>query len=270
MDNILVQMQDYLTLYGIKIIGAAAILIIGIWLSKVLSNTLGKILTRKNIDATLTKFFVNIVKISLSAFVVIAAIDQAGVETTSFVAVIGAAGLAVGFALQGSLSNFASGIMLIIFRPIKAGDFIEGGGSSGTVEEIGIFVTILKTPDNKIIFVPNSKLLSDNIVNYSTKDTRRVDMVFGIGYGDDIDKARNVIKSVLENDERILKDPAPLLAVTELADSSVNFKVAPWVNTADYWSVYFETTETIKKKFDENGISIPFPQRDVHLFQNNS
>ena len=160
--------------------------------------------------------------------------------------------------------------MLIIFRPIKVGDFIEGGGSTGSVDEIGIFVTTLRTPDNKTIFVPNSKLTGDNIVNYSASDTRRVDMVFGIGYGDDIDKAKSVIQSVLDNDSRILKDPVPVLAVSELGDSSVNFKVAPWVNTADFWAVYFDTHEAIKKKFDENGISIPFPQRDVHLYQTNN
>ena len=267
MENFLQQAQMFLTLYGMKVIGAIAILVIGIWFAKILSKTLGKVLTKKNIESTLTKFFVSVVKISLIAFVVIAAIDQMGVETTSFVAVIGAAGLAVGFALQGSLSNFASGVMLVIFRPVKVGDYIEGGGTAGVVEEIGIFVTILKTPDNKTIFIPNSKLMGDNIVNYSAKDTRRVDMVFGIGYGDDIDKAKSVIKSVLENDTRILKDPTPILAVSELGDNSVNFKVAPWVNAADYWSVYFDTHETIKKKFDENGISIPFPQRDVHLYQ---
>lgn len=267
MEKYIQQAQEYLALYGLKIIAAIAIFIIGLWIAKLLSKTIGKLLTKKNVDATLTKFFVSMIRIALVAFVVIAAIDQIGVQTTSFVAVLGAAGLAVGFALQGSLSNFASGVMLIIFRPVKVGDFIEGGGSTGVVEEIGIFVTVMKTPDNKTIFIPNSKLIGDNIINYSTKSTRRVDMVFGIGYGDDIDKAKSVIQSVLDNDTRILKDPAPILAVSELGDSSVNFKVAPWVNAADYWAVYFDTHETIKKKFDENGISIPFPQRDVHLYQ---
>ncbi len=267
MEDILKLVEDYAALYGFKLLGAIAILVIGIWLAKLLSKTLGKILNKKEVDATLVKFVTSLVKIALITFVVIAAIGQVGVETASFVAVIGAAGLAIGFALQGSLSNFASGVMLIIFRPIKVGDYIEGGGSSGSVEEIGIFVTILRTPDNKVIYIPNSKLSGDNIVNYSVKDTRRVDMVFGIGYSDDIAKAKQVIESVLNSDSRILKDPAPMIVVSELADSSVNFAVRPWVNSADYWGVYFDTTETIKKKFDENGISIPFPQRDVHLFQ---
>lgn len=267
MEDVLKYVEEYAALYGIKILGAIAILVIGLWVAKLLSKALGKILNKKEVDETLVKFVTSLVKIALTVFVVIAAIGQVGVETASFVAVIGAAGLAIGFALQGSLSNFAAGVMLIIFRPIKVGDYIEGGGSSGSVEQIGIFVTILRTPDNKVIYIPNSKLSSDNIVNYSVKDTRRVDMVFGIGYSDDIDKARSIIDSVLSSDQRILKDPAPMIVVSELGDSSVNFAVRPWVNASDYWGVFFDITETIKKKFDENNISIPFPQRDVHLFQ---
>ncbi|MFC2103604.1 mechanosensitive ion channel family protein, partial [Bacteroidota bacterium] len=236
--------------------------------SKWVAKIAGKVLNKRNVDPTLTKFAVSLVKVALIAFIIISAISQVGIETTSFVAVIGAAGLAVGFALQGSLSNFASGVMLIIFKPIKVGDYIEGGGSAGSVESIGIFVTTLTTPDNKVIYIPNSTLTGSNIVNYSAKDTRRVDMVFGIGYSDDIDKAKSVIQTIIDNDSRILKDPAPQIVVAELADSSVNFNVRPWVSSADYWGVYFEVTEQIKKKFDEQGISIPFPQRDVHLFQN--
>lgn len=268
MENIIKEIQLVATSYGMKIIGAIFTIIIGIWIAKLLSKTLGKVLKKKNVDATLTKFLISIVKIGLIAFVFISAASQVGIETASFVAVIGAAGLAIGFALQGSLSNLAAGVMLIIFKPIKVGDFIEGGGGSGSVESVGIFVTTLLTPDNKVIYIPNSTLTGGNITNYSAKDTRRVDMVFGIGYEDDIDKAKSAIKSVLENDSRILKDPAPQIALSELGDSSVNFNVRPWVNKADYWGVYFDVHEKIKKRFDEEKISIPFPQRDVHVYQN--
>jgi len=268
MQNYIELMKSYTINYGLNIVFAILILIVGLWIAKSVSRIVSKILDSRNIDPTLSKFLTNLVKIILMAFVVIAAIDQVGIATTSFIALLGAAGLAIGFALQGSLSNFASGVMLIIFKPLKVGDYIEGGGVAGSVDEVGIFATVLSTPDNKVIYVPNSKLTSDIIVNYSTRDTRRVDMVFGIGYSDDIDKAKNVIQDVIKNDPRILDDPAPQIVVGELADSSVNFKVRPWVKSADYWSVYFDLTETIKKKFDENNISIPFPQTDVHLFQN--
>jgi len=200
-------------------------------------------------------------------FVFIAALGTLGVETASFAAVIAAAGLAVGFALQGSLSNFAAGVMLIIFRPFKAGDFVEAGGAMGAVEAVNIFNTIMKSPDNKKVIIPNSKITGDSIVNYSAQDTRRVDMVFGIGYDDDIRKAKSTLEQILASDERVLKDPAPTVAVSELADSSVNFVVRPWVKTADYWGVFFDITEKVKLTFDEQGISIPFPQRDIHMFQ---
>ena len=268
MEEIIKKLQELGTQYGLSIIGAILTIIIGIWLAKVLSKTFKKVLLKRNVDETLTKFISSFVKIVLITFVLISAISQIGIQTTSFVAVIGAAGLAVGFALQGSLSNFASGVLLIIFRPIKVGNYIEGGGVAGIVEQIGIFVTTLNTPDNKVIYVPNSKLTGDNIINYSAKDTRRVDLVFGIGYADDIDKARKVIQNILDNDQRILKDPAPQIVVSELGDSSVNFAVRPWVQSADYWNVFFDITESVKKKFDEEKISIPFPQRDVHLYQN--
>jgi len=268
MEETIKEIQSIISAYGLTVIGAIATLVIGVWISKWLAKVSGKMLHKRNIDPTLSKFVISLVKITLITFVIISAISQIGVETTSFVALIGATGLAIGFALQGSLSNFASGVMLIIFKPIKVGDYIEGGGASGSVELIGIFVTTLVTPDNKVIYIPNSSLTSGNITNYSAKDTRRVDMVFGIGYGDDIDKAKNVIKSIIDNDSRILKDPAPLVVVSELADSSVNFNVRPWVNRADYWGVYSDVTELIKKKFDEQNISIPFPQRDIHMFQN--
>jgi len=267
MEDIIKQLQAVVAEYGLQVLGAITTLVIGIWLAKILAKSLGKILNKKSVDQTLVKFVISLVKITLITFVIISAASQVGIQTASFVAVIGAAGLAIGFALQGSLSNLAAGVMLIIFKPIKVGDYIEGGGSAGSVESVGIFITTLITPDNKVVYIPNSTLTGGNIINYSAKDRRRVDMVFGIGYSDDIDKAKTVIQSVLSNDSRILNDPAPQIVVSELGDSSVNFNVRPWVNTPDYWGVYFETTEQIKKKFDEQNISIPFPQRDVHMYQ---
>ena len=266
--NFLKILQDYISIYGIKILSAIAILVIGLWVTKLITNHFSKILTKREFDPTLTRFFTTVVRIVLTTIVIIAAIDETGVETISFVAILGSAGLAIGLALQGSLSNFASGVMLIIFRPIKVGDYIEGGGVKGTVEEIGIFVTILLTPDNKVIFVPNSKMTSDSIVNYNVKDTRRVDMIFGIGYKDDINKAKQAITEVIKSNPKILADPVPKIVVSELGESSVNFVVRPWCKTADYWDVYFGVTEEIKKKFDEQSIEIPFPQRDVHIHQN--
>jgi small conductance mechanosensitive channel len=268
MEEIFKSAQGLIVQYGLRIVGAIATLVIGIWLAKFLAKLLGKTLKRKDIDPTLGKFFVNILKIALIIFVLISFASQLGIETTSFVAVIGAAGLAIGFALQGSLANFASGVMLIIFRPFKSGDFIEAAGVSGSVEQIGIFTSVFNSPDNKQIIVPNSKLTSDTITNYSANATRRVDLVFGIGYRDDIDKARSVIQAVLDSDTRILKDPAPQILVSELADSSVKFFVRPWVQSDKYWDVYFDVIENIKKKFDQERISIPFPQRDVHVHQN--
>ncbi len=188
-------------------------------------------------------------------------------QTTSFVAVVGAAGLTIGLALQGSLANFAAGILMIIFKPFKVGDYIEGGGVDGIVEEIGIFTTELKTFDNKKIIVPNAKLTSDNIINYTAREIRRVDIVASVSYSDDLDKVRKVLEDILAADEHVLKEPAPKIAVLELADSSVNFAVRPWVKTSDYWDVFFATQESIKKQFDAAGISIPFPQQDVHLYK---
>ncbi|MGD8252393.1 MAG: mechanosensitive ion channel [Desulfobacterales bacterium] len=267
MENIFAKVYEILTVYGLKVLAAIAILIIGRMVSKLVSNLTHKLLRNRNVDPTITSFVSNLTYYALFTFVILAALTRLGIQTTSFIAVIGAAGLAVGLALQGSLSNFAAGFLLIIFRPFKVGDFIEGGGTAGVVEKIQIFTTTLKTPDNKTIIVPNTKLTEDNIVNYSTEGTRRVDMVFGIGYGDDIDKARQIILDVMAADDRILKDPKPSVAVSELADSSVNFVVRPWSTVANYWGVMFDTTEKVKKRFDEEGISIPFPQRDVHIYE---
>lgn len=205
--------------------------------------------------------------IALLVFVVLAALGQLGIQTTSFIAVIGAAGLAIGLALQGSLSNFAAGFLMIIFRPFKVGDVIEGAGVTGVVETIQVFTTQLKTPDNRTVIIPNASLTAGNITNWTVKGTRRVDLVMGIGYDDDIDKAKKIMADILAKDERVLKDPAPKIALVELADSSVNFVVRPWVKVEDYWDVYFDTTENIKKSFDAEGISIPYPQRDVHVYE---
>lgn len=255
------------TYYGLKIIIALLVFIIGKWIAGLCRNLTRKAMEKSKVDAVLVGFVSNIVFYLLMVAVIISAVSQLGIETTSFVAVLGAAGLAVGFALQGSLSNFASGVLIILFRPFKIGDFVEAGGVAGVVDEIGILVTLLHTPDNKKIIVPNSQVMSAEIVNYNALNTRRCDMVFGIGYGDDIDKAKGILMNILTSDERVLKDPEPTVAVSELGDSSVNFNVRPWVNASDYWDVFFDTHEAVKKRFDAEGVSIPFPQRDVHLFQ---
>ncbi len=269
MEDTIQMIYGLVAIYGVKVVAALAIFIIGRWVSKGFRNVTKRIMEKRNVDPTIAGFVGNLTYIALLAFVIIAALGQLGIQTTSFIAVLGAAGLAVGLALKGSLSNFASGFLMIIFKPFKVGDYVEAAGVSGTVETIQIFTTTLKTPDNKTVIVPNSSVTGDNIVNWTTKGTRRVDMVFGIGYQDDIDKARQIMTDILAKDDRILKDPAMLIAVSELADSSVNFVVRPWVNLADYWGVYFDALENIKKAFDEAGISIPYPQQDVHLFQHN-
>lgn len=256
---------DLATVFGLKILGAIAILLLGRWGAKILKNVADRMMIKAKVEETLRSFVRNLIYIALITFVVIAALGKLGVQTASFVAVIGAAGLAVGLAMQGSLSNFAAGVLIILFRPFKVGDYIEAGGTAGTVEEIHIFVTQLKSPDNKAIIVPNSTITGGTIVNVSAKPTRRVDLTVGIGYEDDIDKAKQLIRDLLSADHRILPEPAPTVAVSELGDSSVNFVVRPWVKSADYWSVYFDLTETFKKRFDAEGISIPFPQRDVHI-----
>ncbi len=267
MESIITKMGELITIYGLKVIAAAIVFIVGRWIAKLLKNITHKIMTKKEVDPTITSFLVNLTYIALLTFVVLAALGQLGIQTTSFIAIIGAAGLAIGLAMQGSLANFAAGFLMIIFHPFKVGDFIEGAGVMGTVEEIQIFTTQLKTPDNKTIIIPNAKLTADNITNFSTKPTRRVDFVFGVSYADNIDKVKEVISDVLSQDNRILKDPSATIGILEMADSSVNFVVRPWVKSADYWNVYFDTTENIKKRFDAEGISIPFPQRDVHLYE---
>lgn len=257
--------DTYVIPWGLNIIFALLIFIIGKFLVNVITNLAKKLMGKANVDSILINFIGSIVKSLLLLFVVIASLNQLGVDTTSLIALIGAAGLAIGLALQGSLQNLASGVMLIVFRPFKDGDFVEAGGTAGIVEQIGIFTTMMRSGDNKEVIVPNGQIFSGIITNYSKRDTRRVDMVFGIGYGDDIRKAKDIIAGIVAADERILKDPAPLIAVGELADSSVNFNVRPWVKSGDYWGVYFDLNEKIKLAFDDNGITIPFPQMDVYL-----
>ncbi|MCB2206362.1 mechanosensitive ion channel [bacterium] len=270
MQDIWNYLEQAVQLYAVDIVIAIVIVILGRIVVKMLGGLVSKLMQRKGVDETLNKFAVSIITALLMAVVFIAALGQLGVETTSLVAIVGAAGLAVGLALQGSLSNFASGVMLIVLRPFKAGDFVEAGGVSGSVQEVSVITTTLLTPDKKRVVIPNAQITGGAITNYSVEETRRIDFVFGIGYDDDIKKAKQVMTEVVNSDERVLKDPAPTIAVLELADSSVNFAVRPWVKTADYWAVYFDITERMKLRLDEEGISIPFPQRDVHLFQQTS
>ncbi|MCP5040563.1 MAG: mechanosensitive ion channel [bacterium] len=267
MENWQEALQNGLTEYGPGVLGFLAVLVIGFFIAKIITGGIRKALVRSEVDSTLVGFVANLSYMGLMALVVISALGQLGVNTTSFAAIIGAAGLAIGFALQGSLGNFAAGVMLIMFRPFKTGDFVEAGGVSGIVEDVQVFATMIRTGDNKEITVPNGAITGGPIVNYSSKPTRRVDMVFGIGYDDDIKRAKELLHEIISADSRILADPAVTIAVSELADSSVNFVVRPWVNSDDYWPVLFDTTEKVKLEFDKNGISIPYPQSDVHLHQ---
>lgn len=243
---------------------AIAIFIVGKWLASRIAGLIKTMLDRK-VDSTVSSFAGNMAHVVLVAFVIIAALDQLGVQTTSLVAIFGAVTLAIGFAMKDSLGNFASGVMLIILKPFKVGDFIEAGGTMGVVKEISIVATILKSGDNKIITVPNGRIMGGNIVNYSEMPTRRVDMVFGVSYDSDLSKVKEILTDILENDERVLKEPKPVIVVGELGDSSVDFLCRPWVNSADFWAVKWAVTEEVKRRFDAAGISIPFPQMDVHL-----
>ena len=264
-EKVIPYLIDQLVIYGPKVIAALAIFIIGRWVCKIVRNTVKRILKKSKVDDLLISFVGSITYMGLLVFVIIAALNQLGVQTTSFVAIIGAAGLAIGLALQGALSNFAAGVLMIIFRPFKSGDYIEGGGVSGVVGQIQIFTTELLTPDNKLVIVPNANMMSSNITNYSANKTRRVDLVIGVGYGDDLSKVKQVLQQVIDDEPRVLKSPQATIAVSELADNSVNLVVRPWVKTADYWDIYFHLTEVIKLRFDEESISIPYPQRDVHM-----
>ncbi len=251
--------------YGTAILLAILIFYIGRFIVGRIISVIQRVMLGRGTDETLVNFICSIVRWLGLLFVVIAALSQLGVDTTSLVALIGAAGLAIGFALQSSLANFAAGVMLIVFKPFKKGDFVEAGGAMGTVDAISIFTTVMTTPDNKEIIVPNGAIIGGNITNFSARPTRRVDMVFGVSYSDDLRKARQLLEEIIGADTRILAEPAPVITVGELADSSVNFLVRPWVNAEDYWGVLWDTTEAVKLRVDAEGISIPFPQMDVHV-----
>ncbi len=268
MDVIIQSVQGWAVVYGIKFIGAVLILIFGLWAAKVIKKIVNKILLKKNLDASVISFISNVIYAAVVAFVIIATLSKVGIATASFIAVLGAAGLAIGLAFQGALSNFAAGLLLLLFRPFKTGQFIITAGVAGSVEEIQLLYTQFKTPDNIKVIVPNGKLMSEIITNYSVNETRRAEWKIGVGYNDDLKLVRKVLQEIVEADERILRDPAPQIFVVELGDNSVNFSVRAWTKSSDYWTTFTDTIEVIKEKFDAEGINIPYPQRDVHLFQN--
>lgn len=265
MEQMAGSIQAWTAFFGLKVIAALVIIVIGRFAARALRTVITRILRKSNVDEMLVSFTASVTYVAIMAFVIIAALGQMGVQTASFIAVVGAAGLAIGLALQGSLANFAAGLLMVIFKPFKVGDYIEGAGTAGSVTEIGIFNTILRSPDNRKIIVPNAKLTSDNITNYSAHDQRRVDIVASVSYGDDLDRVRRVLEEILAADDRVLREPAPTIGILALGDSSVDFALRPWVKTADYWGLYFALQEQIKKRFDAEGITIPFPQQDVHL-----
>lgn len=264
-ERIVNQMNDIVVVYGPKLIGAIVVLIIGLWVIKALTKGFGKLLDKRKTSDSLRPFLKGIVNILLKTMLVISVLGMLGIEMTSFIAILASAGLAVGMALSGTLQNFAGGVMILLFKPFKVGDYIDAQGHQGTVHEIQIFNTILKTVDNKTIIIPNGGLSNASMTNFSTEEKRRVDWKFGIAYGDDVDNAKTVIKKLADEDSRILKDPELFVAVSELGDSSVNFAVRAWVEAADYWGVFFDMNEKIYKTFGKEGLNIPFPQMDVHV-----
>ena len=266
-EAMIAQIQELVAVYGLKVLAALAILFFGRIVARWMRRIAVKMMTKGKTDPIIIGFVGSIIYVALMAFVILAALGQIGIQTTSFIAILGAAGLAIGLALQGSLANFAAGFLLIMFRPFKVGDFIEGAGVSGIVEEIQIFTTTMRTGDNKTVIVPNSKLLDDNIINYSAKETRRVDLTVGVSYDADLAQVKAILADIASKDDRVKTDPEPMIAVSELADNSVNLVMRLWTNTGDYWGVYFDTTEAVKLRMDEAGIGIPYPQRDVHLYE---
>ncbi len=270
MENIEVNTDvliSYVYIYGPKLVASILTLVLGLWVANFLVGLIKKMLSKGKVDPSLQSFLSSMFGILFKVMVYITALGVLGVEMTSFVAILGAAGLAVGLALSGTLQNFAGGVMILFFKTFKVGDFIEAQGYSGTVKEIQIFLTILTTPDNKTIIIPNGPLATGTLINFSAQATRRVDWTFGIAYGDDVDKAFELLKELVAADERILKDPEPFYAVSGLADSSVNLVVRVWVNAPDFWGVHFRMNELVYKRFPGAGLSIPFPQRDVHVYQ---
>jgi small conductance mechanosensitive channel len=258
--------MTYVATYAPKLVLAIITLIIGLWVIGALKRVLVRSMEKKEVDSSLRGFLSAMFSVILKVLLIISVISMVGIETTSFIAILGAAGLAVGLALQGSLANFAGGVLILILRPFKVGDYIESMGHAGSVTNIQVFHTEMKTPDNKTIILPNGPVANGDIVNYSTEATRRIDFSFGIGYSDDISKAKEILNKIIAADDRVLKDPAPFVAVGELADSSVNITTRVWCKKELYWDIYFEMFEKVKSEFDANGISIPFPQTDVHLF----
>lgn len=260
--------KEMITTYGLKLIYAVITLVIGLWIIKMITRAIDKVMEKRDFDASLRPFLHSMLSMLLKAMLIISVLGMLGIEMTSFIAVLGAAGLAVGMALSGTLQNFAGGVMILIFKPFKVGDFIEAQGYTGIVKEIQIFITILTTPDNKTIIIPNGPLSNGSLTNYSTQDTRRVDWTFGIGYGDKTEDAQKILIDLMNSDERILKDPAPFVGVSALADSSVNLATRAWVKPEDYWGVFFDMNQNVYNHFNEKGINIPFPQMDVHMQTN--
>jgi small conductance mechanosensitive channel len=256
---------NLLVVWGPKLVGSIFALIVGLYLANMIAGAVGKQMEKKELDPSLQPFLKSLISTLLKVLVVVSVLGMVGIQMTSFIAVLGAAGLAVGMALSGTLQNFAGGVMILIFKPFKVGDVIEAQGYIGSVNAIQIFNTILKTPDNKTIIIPNGGLSTSSMVNYSTEPTRRVDWTFGIAYGDDVDLAKKTLNDLLSTNEKVLSEPPVFIEVSELADSSVNFTVRAWVNSADYWSVFFFMQEMVYKKFADVGLNIPFPQMDVHL-----
>jgi len=266
-DALFSKIAELATTYGLKLVLAIVVLVIGLMIIRAITKGATKMMKKADVDASLVPFLRSLISITLKVLLIISIMSMVGIQMTSFIAVLGAAGLAVGLALQGTLQNFAGGVIILLFKPYKVGDYITTQGFSGTVKEIQIFTTILTTPDNQTVIIPNSPIAVNALTNYSTQETRRVDFTFGIGYSDDIDKARTVIMKLINQDERILKDPEPLVKIANLGDSSVDFATRVWVNSGDYWGVFFDMNEKVKKEFDKEGISIPFPQQDVHLYK---
>jgi len=259
------KISEFIYSYGPNVIGAILVLIIGLWVIKLLMGGFRRMTRKQDMDPSLRGFLRSIISITLKILLFISVMSMVGIAATSFIAIIGAAGLAVGLALQGTLQNFAGGVIILLFKPYQVGDFVEGAGHMGTVKEIKIFTTILNTPDNKLIIIPNAQLSNSSLTNFSAMETRRVDFTFGIGYGDDYDKAKKVLLDLINADERIMKDPEPFIALSELADSSVNIVVRVWAKGADYWGIFFDMNEKVYKTFTSEGLNIPFPQMDVHL-----
>ena len=264
-SDLLEKAMVLLETYGPKFVGAILVLIVGLWIIKAINKGVSRLLEKKDWDPSLEPFIRTLVSILLKIMLVISVMGMVGIQMTSFIAILGAAGLAVGMALSGTLQNFAGGVMILAFKPFKVGDFIEAQGYMGTVFEIQIFNTVLKTPDNKVIYIPNGGLSTGSVTNFSQEPTRRVDWSFGIAYGDNVEKARKVLRSLIDADSRILKDPEVFIGLGELADSSVNLTVRVWVNAEDFWAVFFEMNENVYKVFEKEGLSIPFPQMDIHL-----